>query len=283
MTGTGARAAGRIVRADFNYLGDPFNTSPSRRLHYYPDMGGSSNIAFAPSTMAIEDVRPIADAFTLDKQGFQLVHRPTDIPLADFADTARIGRAYLDECEALIRDLTGAASVMGVGPSCRFGDPTPSGDQAYDSRTVHWVHTDYSDESSHWLFDRFDVDLADYRRYAIYNVWRPLTPAPQDMPLALVDAWSVSRQDEEESVVIMKRPGERPQHTMTTVYHASAAHRWHFFSDMDPSEALVFVGYDSDPSRPHRVPHSAFIDPDCPSGTPPRSSVEARVMAVFDS
>jgi len=30
------------------------------------------------------------------------------------------------------------------------------------------------------------------------------------------------------------------------------------------------------------VPHSAFDDPTCPAGSPPRVSIEARVYAVYD-
>jgi hypothetical protein len=65
------------------------------------------------------------------------------------------------------------------------------------------------------------------------------------------------------------------------VYRANPAHRWCYFKDMTPDEVLVFKTADSDKSRAHHVPHTAFSDPTCPAGTPPRGSLEARVLTVF--
>jgi len=51
---------------------------------------------------------------------------------------------------------------------------------------------------------------------------------------------------------------------------------------MTPDEALIFVTNESDPRRPHHVPHVAFDDPSCPATAVPRSSVEVRVAAYFE-
>jgi hypothetical protein len=51
---------------------------------------------------------------------------------------------------------------------------------------------------------------------------------------------------------------------------------------MTPAEVLVFEAFDSDPNRCGGVPHTAFTDSSCPSGTPTRSSIEMRVLAYFD-
>src|SRR4029079_14171098 len=37
----------------------------------------------------------------------------------------------------------------------------------------------------------------------------------------------------------------------------------------------------SHPTRAHGVPHTAFTDPTCPSGTPTRASVEIRGLPLF--
>ena len=58
-------------------------------------------------------------------------------------------------------------------------------------------------------------------------------------------------------------------------------HRWRYFRDMTRNEALVFKTNDSDPREPHHVPHSAFDDPSCTAGVPPRMSVEARAIAFW--
>jgi hypothetical protein len=51
---------------------------------------------------------------------------------------------------------------------------------------------------------------------------------------------------------------------------------------MNRDEALVFKTFDSDPAQPCHCPHSAFDDPTCPAGVPPRMSIEIRAIAYFD-
>jgi hypothetical protein len=60
------------------------------------------------------------------------------------------------------------------------------------------------------------------------------------------------------------------------------AHRWIYFSDMRPDEALIFRAYGNEPSWIAGAPHSAFADPTCPAEAGARISVEARAYAVFD-
>ena len=77
-------------------------------------------------------------------------------------------------------------------------------------------------------------------------------------------------------------PGGPVTRNVAAVYRPNPQHRWFYFSDMTVDEVLVFKQHDSDPSRAHRVPHSAFADPSCPPGVPTRGSAEARILAVFD-
>ena len=60
------------------------------------------------------------------------------------------------------------------------------------------------------------------------------------------------------------------------------AHRWLYYRDMRPDELLIFRGYGNEPTWRAGVPHSAFDDPSCPPGAPPRVSIEARVYAIYD-
>jgi hypothetical protein len=43
----------------------------------------------------------------------------------------------------------------------------------------------------------------------------------------------------------------------------------------------LFCGFDSNPSRPSMVTHSAFANRDCPPDAPPRLSVECRCFAFW--
>ena len=50
---------------------------------------------------------------------------------------------------------------------------------------------------------------------------------------------------------------------------------------MTRDEALIFVTNDSEPGRPHHVPHVAFDDPTCAKDTAPRGSIEVRAIAYW--
>jgi hypothetical protein len=126
-----------------------------------------------------------------------------------------------------------------------------------------------------------DFDLGSYRRWAMYNVWRAITPPPQDFPLAVCDSRSMSATDEVTVTAITEElQGDIVHDTMSYVHNP--AHRWYYFPDMAIDEVIVFKSGDSDPTGAVRVAHTAFTDPTCPPGVPTRASVEMRALAVFD-
>jgi len=126
-----------------------------------------------------------------------------------------------------------------------------------------------------------DLDLGGHSRWAMYNLWRATTPPPQDFPLAVCDARSLTRDDEVTVKAITEERSGEIRHD-TTGYLYNPAHRWYYFRDMNPDEVLVFKAHDTDPRRAGRVPHTAFTDPTCPAGVPTRASVEMRGLALFD-
>lgn len=272
-------AAGlRTVTAEFNYLDDPHRVEDGEILHYYADFSGSTNVRLAPRIMPVQDARAVADRFDLDREGIAIARRPSAI--RSFEDADAHGERYLAECEALIRELTGASATFGGALHCRFaGAEDPRG--RYDKGPAHYVHADYSDSSAPEFASYLSTDISPYRRYAIYNLWRAVTPPPHRTPLAVCDAQSVDGADEVESTVVMDYPDREAIRTRTTLYRSNARHRWYYFSDIDPDEILVFKSHDSDASRAMRVAHSAFVDSTVPSGRA-RISVEARVLAAFE-
>ncbi|MGH7048005.1 MAG: CmcJ/NvfI family oxidoreductase, partial [Stellaceae bacterium] len=59
-------------------------------------------------------------------------------------------------------------------------------------------------------------------------------------------------------------------------------HRWYWFPQMRPDEALVFKVYDSVREGVARfTAHTAFADPDTPPHARPRESIEIRTLAFF--
>ncbi len=75
---------------------------------------------------------------------------------------------------------------------------------------------------------------------------------------------------------------DRPEFRFgSSLYAASPRHRWGYFSDMTPEEALVFLAYDSADQRVPGCPHSAFDDPTCPADAVPRISCEIRAYVYW--
>lgn len=119
------------------------------------------------------------------------------------------------------------------------------------------------------------------RRSAHYNIWRVITPPPQDVPLAVCDARTLAPEDLVLADAVFDAPDKPEWSFEGLLVHYSARHRWSYFSAMHRDEALVFKTHDSDLSQPHHVPHSAFDDPSCPAGAVPRGSIEMRAIAYW--
>jgi len=61
-------------------------------------------------------------------------------------------------------------------------------------------------------------------------------------------------------------------------------HRWIYFPEMRPNEAIVFKVYDSEKDgRARFTAHTSFEDPATPADAPPRQSIEMRAFAFFGS
>jgi hypothetical protein len=191
---------------------------------------------------------------------------------------------------AAVDEVSGvqATKVVLLGPGKkRFGESATeklaSLKNAKPARYPHADNTDASAAELAELFDQFvdDIDLASCSRWAMYNLWRAVTPPPQDFPLAVCDARSVAPDDEVTVTALTVELGDVHVRHDTTSYVYNSDHRWHYFRDMTPGEVLVFKAHDTDTTRSGRVPHTAFTDPTCPPGTPTRASVETRALALF--
>ncbi|MFP8882374.1 MAG: CmcJ/NvfI family oxidoreductase, partial [Myxococcota bacterium] len=116
------------------------------------------------------------------------------------------------------------------------------------------------------------------RRFAVINVWKPISGPVLEMPLAVCDAQSMTLDDFiETDLVYSDRVGE--------VYSVafSEAHRWYYVSKMRSDEAMLIKCYDSlEDGRARFTAHSAFRHPLTPSDAPARESIEVRTLAFFE-
>lgn len=275
-----ATGAGLSVKALINYTG-PMSEPPR-----YHAMDASRNVhTFDPHVIDIAEARSRSEPPSLDHEGFQLVRHTSAV--RDYLDSAQLEQVYFAEICDLIRAATGARAVaIAAMPFVRFSERSAKSGQLTNSRPARFVHIDYGDARGKALAAQIFSTLEDrnweYRRFTHYNVWRVLTPPPQDTPLAVCDARSLRREDLIPAIAVFDFAGVPERTADSLVLRFNAAHRWHYFRAMTPDEALIFVTNEGDPLRPHHVPHTAFDDPTCPKDAVARSSIEIRAVAYFE-
>jgi hypothetical protein len=264
-----------FVTAELNYLA-PTSGKP-RTYAFDPPPGEpkSTNLA-EPRRVPIFDGRAIANTFSLDREGFHLVRHPTAVK--DFYDEAQIQRIYYPAAEAFLRAtlkadrvflfdhtvrrrVEGAADIRGAGP--RQPATRVHVDQTVTSGPNR-VREHLPEEADELLKGRVQV----------INLWRPIRGPVRDAPLAMADGTTVAPDDLVASDLIY--PNRRGE-TYSVKYNPN--HRWFYFPEMTADEAILLKCYDSaTDGRTRFGPHTAFVDPTTPAGTPPRESIELRAL-----
>ena len=111
-------------------------------------------------------------------------------------------------------------------------------------------------------------------RVQVINLWRPIRGPVRDTPLAMCDGQTVAEGDLVASDLIY--PNRRGE-TYSVKYNPN--HRWFYFPDMTPDEAILLKCYDSaTDGRTRFGPHTAFVDPATPVDAAPRESIELRTL-----
>ena len=223
----------------------------------------------------LSDAGQFAVKPALDREGF--VHLTDQVSGPVWADRVWDRDVYLPRCVELVKNVTGAAHVIAQGSSMLrdTGDPKAMPAAAF-------VHLDKNREAAEKMIEDFD-ELDTRRRFPrvrIYNLWRAITPPPQDVPLAICDRRSLETSDLVEGLTIEEsHPHGVPY--LTSVYNA--AQRWYYYPELGPGEALLFQQYDNNPTEPMGCLHGAFRHPVSREGMVPRASIESRFIAFFAS
>ena len=264
-----------FVKAELNYL-VPIAGNP-RPYAFDPPPGEPKSTALPePHVLPIFDGRLIAKNFSLDREGFELVRHPTVV--RNFYDDEEVRRVYYPLVEAFLRatlkadrvfifDHTVRRRVEGA-PDIRGAGPRQPATRVHVDQTVtsgaNRVHEHLPDEAEELLKGRVQV----------INLWRPIRGPVRDTPLAMLDGTTVKESDLVASDLIYpNRSGE------TYSVKFSPDHRWFYFPEMTPDEAILLKCYDSaTDGRTRFGPHTAFVDPTTPAGTPPRESIELRTL-----
>ncbi len=225
----------------------------------------------------IQDGRPQADAFSIDREGFALVRHTTKI--ADLYDEAALKTRYYPEAEALLKAETGASKIVIFDHTIRTSHDRPRG-VGLPREAVLRVHNDYTLKSGPQRVRDLVPDEAEARlrkRFAIVNVWRPIVGPLQQFPLALGDAESLHAEDVlATDLIYPDRVGE----IYSIAYNPSQ--RWFYFPEMSRDEVVLLKTFDSDSTRARFSAHGAFADPNFPDPKVLRESIEIRALIFFD-
>ncbi|KAL1841569.1 hypothetical protein VTJ49DRAFT_6942 [Mycothermus thermophilus] len=271
------------VVASVNYYDDPGNGSLPEPVHIQGSTVTNKR-ATVSKTMTVTDITGLEDTFTLDKNGFQLIHHEFGgrCQADGYRDKAAVEAEYYPAMERLLKNVTGASRVYIFDGKTRCG-PTNWHSLGPGNRTkpgpILRAHVDQSYAGAESLLRLLLPDEAETLlkgRWQIINAWRPIKPIYKD-PLAVADATTVSDEDLVPARVIY------PDHERETwTVKPSEAHRWYFKYAQQPDEVLLFKCYDSTDAVARRAPHTAFEDPRHTDG-PWRESIEIRSMVFYDT
>jgi hypothetical protein len=252
-------------RKPFAYEFDPPAGVPRRSASYrdYP--------------VQIRNARNLKHPPTLDEQGFALRQHLTRV--VNFYDEAEVKSVYYAELKQLVKDTTGASSVVVFDHTVRGNsESSRSGTRIHEP--VSRVHNDYTAGSAlrrvRDVVPAEDAERLLRHRIVEVNVWRPIRGPLQTMPLAVLDARSLGPGDLVACDLIYRdRVGE--------IYYVAhrPQHKWYYFPDMRREEALLLKCFDTDASVTRFGAHAAFQHPRTPASGPPRESIEARTFAFF--
>lgn len=237
---------------------------------------------FEAHDVIVKDMRVAGRAFSIDREGFELMRHETSV--TDLYDDDAITQSYIPEAEALLADRFGATKVVIFDMTRRSdanqGTQNPDAHRGPASR----VHVDYTAKSGPQRVKDFlgsdeaaRLASSDARIVQI-NLWRPIRGPVQSSPLALADAASI-KPDEliATDQVFPDRVGE--------IYNLaySSAQRWYYAPLMMPHEILLIKGWDSrDDGRARFTPHGAFQLPQPTESVPPRESIEIRTLVISE-
>ena len=248
------------------YLSDPGNKTARREAEYQK------------IEVAIRDARAANGAFELEREGFTLTTEGSAV--SDFYDDGEVEKVYAAEVERLVKEASGAAEVLVFDHTIRVADDSVRNEKGV-REPVHVAHNDYTNRSApQRVRDLMPADRAEEllkHRFAVVQIWRPIAGPVQDRPLAICDAQSIDERDfVETDLVYADRVGEVMQ-----LSH-NPGHRWFYFPEMGPGEALIFKTYDSlADGRARFTAHTAFVNPTAPADARPRQSIESRTLAFF--
>ena len=265
-----------MVETTLNYLA-PMSERPFFYTYTPPEGSPARNTKGDRRSMPIHDAREITPPPTLDREGFSIVHLETAV--TNLYDPAAVRDVYYAEVEQLVKVATGAPRVHVFDHNVRCAPMAERGENGAQS-PIRYAHNDYTEISGprrvRDLIGGEEAEALLQHRFAVINVWKPITGPVQTAPLAVLDGRSIRTTDW--VATDLKFP-DRLGEVYSLTFNAQ--HRWSYVSHMQANEVLLLKCFDSDADATRFTAHTAFDDPTSPADAPARESIEVRTLAFF--
>ncbi|WP_417517404.1 CmcJ/NvfI family oxidoreductase [Minwuia sp.] len=227
----------------------------------------------------VHDAWPMADTVSVDAEGFEI--HDFESGFQNFEKDASVEMIFYPQVVDFVKRHTGAKRVRVFDHTLRRRRSQDIKTQTKVQRSVPFVaHSDFTPKSGPQRVRDIMGDEAETLlegRVAFFNVWKPMYDVVEELPLGVCDARSVA----DDELLIMHLKYEDRDGEIYTLKH-SPDHRWYYFPNMRPDQALLLKTYDSaTDGRTRFNVHGAFEDPTSPADPRPRQSIEVRTMAFF--
>ena len=304
-----------MTTSTFKYM-DPSTYNPSSTEAFIKPWakvdGPGYSFKLADHQRSVENIRGQESSFDTDSAGFAVYNRPTNKDFGDFSDETAVRNEYYPEIEEILRQ-----KLPGIKKVVIFDHTIRRNKKASPRAPVQQVHVDQTPSAAEARVRRHvPTDEAEELlkgRYQIINVWRPISHAASDFPLAVVDYRSTAPQDLVKVDLLYpsrdwskddddrgKEVAPDPSSTSSTngyevkgeTYGVAPndKHRFYYFKDMKPDETMFLKCFDS---RSEAVPngqkgiaayapHTAFVDPQTPKEAKGRESIEVRCLVFYE-
>ena len=257
------------VRAAIGY-----SERTEKRPYFYANAHEKDFVPLKPAEVEIRDARGLG--CDLDREGFMLAEHRSEVE--DLTDLEQVAKVHRGEIAELLKRLTGCDEVvMTPFGILRFSEKSGENAAHDNSHPARFVHVDMAKEDAAKARAKTAPEGKAIARSAQYNVWRSLAGGTLDVPLGLCDFASIEEGDLLDCQAIFDPLDGSPEWGFANYLLAeNPAHKWFYYSDMRPDEAIVFKTSESDPERAQLMPHGAFDNPLAGPDAPPRVSLEMR-------
>lgn len=267
------------IEAELSYL-TPMAEKPVSYAYEPPAGVPRSNGKFETHKVPIRDARTISHQVSLDREGFGLTAHDTKV--SDFYDEDEVRNVYYPEAKQLLLNAVGASEIFIFDATLRNAQLSRPNENEI-REPVKRAHNDFTAKSGYTRARKVlieegidNVDELLQKRFALINIWRAIAPI-QESPLAVCDARSIAPQDLVAGDLLYRNyAGE----TYAITYNPS--HKWFYFPQMQPDEALFIKCFDSaEDGRARFAAHTGFDDPTSPPDAAPRQSIELRTVVFY--